>query len=96
MGSDHNKHFTEMPDHTLVINSPFLKPPSVSYNCYSFKHEAIILSTFISHLLIAAEEASHNMDKVAFTGLIIMKLFCVASTVSLTGQKIHSLSINEV
>lgn len=70
MGFWHNERFTEISNHTLLINSPFLKPPSVSHNCQPFEHASIISYTFISHLLTAAERTSRNMDKVAAIGLI--------------------------
>ena len=73
----HNERFTEIPNHTHLINSPFLKPPPVSYNCQPFKQASIISYTFICYLLTAAEEASRNTDKIAAVGLITVKLFSV-------------------
>lgn len=75
MGFWHNERFAEISNHTLLINSPFLKPPSVSHNCQPFEHASIISYTFISHLLTAAERASRNTDKVAVAGLITIRLF---------------------
>ena len=88
MGFWHNERLTEISNHTRLINSPFLKPPSVSHNCQPFEHASIISYTFISHLLTAAERASRNMDKVAATGLITIKLFSVVFMSALTGHGI--------
>lgn len=90
MGFHHNERFGEKKFHrTLLINSPFLKPPSVSRNCQAFKHASIISYTFISHLLTAAEWARHNTDKVAPVGLITVELFSVVVfTSALTGHEI--------
>lgn len=88
MGFWHNECFTEISNHTPLINSPFLEPPSVSHNCQPFERASIISYTFISHLLTAAERASRNMDKVAANGLITIKLFSVVFMGALTGHGI--------
>lgn len=93
MGFYHNKRFTEIPNHTSLINSPFLKPPSVSHNCQPFKRASIISYTFISHLLTARERAGRNLDKVAVTSLITIKLFSVVVFMgALMSQKISAIS----
>lgn len=74
MGFWHNECLTEISNHTLLINSPFLEPPSVSRNCQPFERASIISYTFI-YLLTAAAWASSNKDKVAAAGLITIKLF---------------------
>lgn len=88
MGFYHNERFTETSNRTLLINSPFLKPPSVSHNCQPFERASIISYTFISHLLTAAERASRNKDKVAAVGLITLMLFDVVFMGALTGHEI--------
>ena len=88
MGFRYNERFAEISNRTLLINSPFLEPPSVSHNCQPFKHASIISYTFISHLLTAAERASRNTDKVAAIGLITIMLFSDGFMGSLTGHRV--------
>lgn len=88
MGFYHNERFTEISNRTLLINSPFLEPPSVSHNCQPFERASIISYTFISHLLTAAERASRNTDKVAPIGLITIMHFSVVFMAALTGHGI--------
>lgn len=68
-------HGNPSPNHAFLINSTFLKPPSVSHNCPGFKRASIISYIFISLPLIAMEQSDCGVDKVAGHGLITVELF---------------------